>query len=166
MNCVILVQHSGRNVWNITSCVTFASDIDLKVGDSKRLLPVQEEADKVHGNILFTSSCDISIRKASPNRLFDPKDICEVDPRVRIDLRLILSPTPNEQTVFLKETFQRTTTRSSIEPNCNLIHWCTNCWLEDPEKCSRWIGFIDWDVSRVHFTNIEINFWKRSDLEC
>ena len=73
MRLVLLVQHGRRDVRNISPGITFAGNVDLEVLDAKGILPIQEEFDKILGDLFLCRRRRRSCRVTSANRLFDPR---------------------------------------------------------------------------------------------
>ena len=70
---VLLIQHCCRNVWNVTTRITFPGHVYLVIFDAKGFLKVLEEFDKVLGSLLLGLGGDFANRKTRPNRLLHPK---------------------------------------------------------------------------------------------
>lgn len=71
---------------------------------------------------------------------------------------------PQESTVLLEKPLQGTAARSAIQPNGHFVDRCANSWVEHEEKRSGRIFLIDWDQSRVHLTNVEVDIRQRVNL--
>lgn len=166
MSGVVSVQHLSGDVGNITSGITLSSNIDLEFRDPEFLLEILEKVGKLASDILLALGSDIADGETSANGLLNPQNISQIDPRVMVEGWLVLSPTPDESSVFLEETLERTASWATIEPDGYFIDWGSICWLENEEKCSRRVGLIDGHESRVHLANWEIHLGKRGNLEC
>ena len=53
---VMLIQHGIRDVWNIVTSVTLASNVDLFVVQGKGIKEIFEESQKLFSNIVFVLS--------------------------------------------------------------------------------------------------------------
>lgn len=69
---VVPVQHSSGDVRNITSSVTFTSNINLEVLDAKELLEILEESHKVLGSLFLGCGIRLADRETCTNWLLDP----------------------------------------------------------------------------------------------
>ncbi len=105
MGRIIPVQHLGRNIWYVSTRITFSSHINLEVRNVEDRLKVEEEIGEVSSDILLAGSCDVSDSKSCPNRLLNPKNVGEVHPGIRVEGWLVLPPTPDESSILLEETF-------------------------------------------------------------
>jgi len=70
---VILIQHGGRDVRDVSTCVRLASDVDLVVLDAEQLLKVFEEFDKVLGSLLLGGGSWGTDGEAGADGLLDPE---------------------------------------------------------------------------------------------
>jgi len=75
-----------------------------------------------------------------------------------------LTPTPDEPAIFLKEAFERTAARATIQPNCHFIDGWSIGRLENEEECAGRVFLVDWDEAGIHLANIKIHLRKRFDL--
>jgi hypothetical protein len=69
---ILAVQHGGRNVWYISSSITFSRDVNLELFDSKSLFEVEKEFCKIRSNIFLACSINVSNGESRPDRLFNP----------------------------------------------------------------------------------------------
>jgi hypothetical protein len=60
MSFIILVNHSGGYVRNISSCVRLASDVDLEIFDTEDVFKVQEKVNEVLSNVFFAGCRNFS----------------------------------------------------------------------------------------------------------
>ncbi len=131
MLCVVLVEHCRRDIRYVSPCITLTSDINLEFRDPKDRLEVREEIYEILGNVFFARGCDIANCKASADRLFHPQDICQVDPTIWVECRVVLAPAPYEPTIFLEKSLEGTAPRSTVKPDCDFINWRPVGRLED-----------------------------------
>lgn len=98
-------------------------------------------------------------------------------PRIWIDRRRVLPPTPNKPSILLGKALQGTAACkylleikapeivklawSSIKPNRNLIYWCSNRWLENKVQRSGFVLQVNRDQPSIHLAHIEWNIWER-----
>lgn len=71
---------------------------------------------------------------------------------VLIDGWRLLAPSPLEEPVLLQESLKGTTSRASIEPNCNLTCRYAYGGLEDEEEFARRVAGVDSELTRIEFT--------------
>lgn len=103
---VLLVQDSSGNVRHIAASIAFTgsdvsaktslvgilisclpSHINLEVLNAECVFKILQETDEIVGNFFLRFCCCCTHCVSSPNRLLDPKHVCEIDPRVLVDIR-------------------------------------------------------------------------------
>ena len=75
MRLILLIQDSCRNIWDISTSITFPSNIDLEVLDTKSLLKILEEIDKVLGCLFLSFGSNLPDGEASADWLIDPTEV-------------------------------------------------------------------------------------------
>ena len=97
--CIILIKHSVRNIRYISTCVAFASYVDIIVLDAECFLPsllailrtqfewhiylkVLEELNEIARHVELVGSIGLADRESCAHRLLDPQHISQVDEAV------------------------------------------------------------------------------------
>ena len=70
---VLFIQHCRRNVWNVSTRITFAGHVNFVILDSKGLFKILEEFDKVLGSLLLGLGRDFANREARTDGLLHPR---------------------------------------------------------------------------------------------
>lgn len=105
--CIIHVEHSISNIWNIVSRIRFTSDVNLSALQTKSIDEVLPKSEELCSNIFFAGSGRCSLRKAGADGLLYPYDVCEVGPGPGVLNGGVCSILPDPGTVFLDNTFER-----------------------------------------------------------
>ena len=75
MGGVVLVEHGGGYVWDVSTSVRLACDVDLEVGDVEYGLEILEEIDEIGGHLFFIRDVRRSRGIACADRLIDPENM-------------------------------------------------------------------------------------------
>lgn len=67
-----MIQHGSGNVGDIAASITFASHVDLEIGDAKGHLKVLEKFDEILGDVLLGRSSDFANGETGTNGLLNP----------------------------------------------------------------------------------------------
>jgi len=81
------------DVWDIISCVAFASQIEvIALKFTKNFQELFEESGQLSRKLVVVSNIGCSLTKSRPNRLLDPKNVREISPGPGIGCGFGLAP--------------------------------------------------------------------------
>jgi hypothetical protein len=89
------------------SSLRFAGNENSMALKTESIYKVFPESQELICNIRLTCSCWNALRESDTNGVFDPDDICQVDPSPWVRDGLVCSVLPEEWAVFLEKAFER-----------------------------------------------------------
>lgn len=110
-----------RKVWNVVSSITFSCDVHFALLEAKGLHKVLPEASELLSKFHLISDVRSSLCVANTDRLFNPDHVGQVGPAVRVWSWCQSSSLPQEWSILGQQSTERATTRSTIQPDGNLV---------------------------------------------
>jgi hypothetical protein len=107
---------------------------------------------------------DTNLSEPNSNRLFHPHHVREIDPGVGVLDRSKSAGLPGERAIFGKQTTQGAATRTTIEPDGDLLLGIRIGGREEPEeKFASLVGISrDWEKAGIALTDVEGDVWDAS----
>ena len=99
----------------------FSGNIDLIILNTKELLPILEEPNKIFRNVDFIMRPDVANREAGTHGLVYPQQVRNISPGVRIRRWLVSPGLPQNRSILLKEADEGTAARSAIDPDGDFV---------------------------------------------
>lgn len=70
---IIPVEHTRRDVGNVSSCIALARDIDFELGDSKNLLEIEKKVVELLCDSFLGPRTGLTNGEANADGIFDPR---------------------------------------------------------------------------------------------